>query len=253
MEYTCKSLSISDIHLTTKNCKATYLDSYLKKHKPEKLFIVGDFIDVWRMISNGIYTSQDQMNVIRRILSLARKGTKVYYITGNHDEFLRPLINDFPENFKQFGNITICNEYSYQGINGKKYLILHGDQYDFLVRHSIWITNKAYRFYSFLLTILHFFDNIRRKLKIKKRWSLSKTIKEQSKNFAKFINNFEKLITKDVKERKFDGVICGHIHKAEIKNINDIEYMNTGCWTEFPCTALIEDFDGNWNIEIVKE
>jgi len=242
-----KTIFISDVHLGTKDCKADYLDNFLKNNSCETLYLVGDIIDAWKIQQNKMKWKQSHTDVIRRILKLAKKGTQVIYVAGNHDEFLRPMI-PYAANF---GNVQICNQITHTGIDGKKYLVVHGDLFDGITRLAPWISFLGDRAYDIILNINSRFNWMRHRLGFG-YWSLSKWLKHRVKKAIDFIFMFEKTITAYAKKRGFDGVICGHIHHAEIKTIDDIIYMNDGDWVE-SLTSLVEHHDGTWEIVTWKE
>jgi UDP-2,3-diacylglucosamine pyrophosphatase LpxH len=242
-----KTIFISDVHLGTKDCKAVYLDNFLKNNSCETLYLVGDIIDAWKIQQNKMKWKQSHTDVIRRILKLAKKGTQVIYVAGNHDEFLRPMI----PYAASFGNVKICNQITHTGIDGKKYLVVHGDLFDGITRLAPWISFLGDRAYDIILNINSRFNWMRHRLGFG-YWSLSKWLKHRVKKAIDFIFMFEKTITAYAKKRGFDGVICGHIHHAEIKTIDDIIYMNDGDWVE-SLTSLVEHHDGTWEIITWKE
>ena len=242
-----KTIFISDVHLGTKDCKADYLDNFLKNNSCETLYLVGDIIDAWKIQQNKMKWKQSHTDVIRRILKLAKKGTQVIYVAGNHDEFLRPMI----PYAASFGNVKICNQITHTGIDGKKYLVVHGDLFDGITRLAPWISFLGDRAYDIILNINSRFNWMRHRLGFG-YWSLSKWLKHRVKKAIDFIFMFEKTITAYAKKRGFDGVICGHIHHAEIKTIDDIIYMNDGDWVE-SLTSLVEHHDGTWEIVTWKE
>lgn len=209
-----EALFISDVHLGSRGSRANELLEVLKKYEPEYLFIVGDFIDGW-LLKKRNYWTQDFTNVIRKILSFSKKGTKVVYIVGNHDDFLR---NYIPLNYDQ--NITIVDEYEWRG-----YLITHGDLYDGVVSMK-WLAKLGSVGYELAITI----DRLLRKLGYKK--SLSKWAKNKVKDAVKFITDFEDQLAFQARKRNLQGVICGHIHKPENKLIDEIHYLNCGDWIE---------------------
>jgi UDP-2,3-diacylglucosamine pyrophosphatase LpxH len=237
-----RSIFISDIHLGTKSCKAEALINFLQKNSCDTLYLVGDIIDGWRIQQNKWYWKQSHTNVIRNILKYSKHNTNVIYIAGNHDEFLRPLIS-YNVNF---GKIQLVNQYDHIGIDGKKYLVIHGDLFDGITRLAPWISFFGDKAYDLILSLNNKFNWIRRKLGFG-YWSLSKYLKHKVKKAVDFIFQFEQNLASYCKKRGYDGVICGHIHHAEIKNIDDIKYMNTGDWVE-SLTALVEDYDGTWHI-----
>jgi UDP-2,3-diacylglucosamine pyrophosphatase LpxH len=242
-----RTIFISDVHLGTKDCKAEQLDNFLKYNTSDTLYLVGDIIDAWKIQQNRMKWKQSHTNVIRRILKFAKKGTKVIYVAGNHDEFLRPMI-PYAANF---GNVQICNQIVHQGIDGKKYLVVHGDLFDGITRLAPWISFLGDRAYDFVLNLNSRFNWMRHRLGFG-YWSLSKWLKHKVKRAVDFMFMFEKTITDYAKKRGFDGVICGHIHHAEIKDINGIVYMNDGDWVE-SLTALVEHHDGTWEIVTWQE
>jgi UDP-2,3-diacylglucosamine pyrophosphatase LpxH len=209
-----EALFISDVHLGSKGSNAAALLETLKAYQPEKLFIVGDFIDGW-LLKRRHYWTQDYTNVIRKILSYSKKGTQVIIIPGNHDEFLRHYTpTDFGE------NILIVDEFEWNG-----YLITHGDLYDGIVQLK-WLGVLGSIGYELALTI----DRFIKRLGYKR--SLSKWAKDTVKDAVKFITSFETQLAYQAKKRGLTGVICGHIHKPENRMIDDIHYLNCGDWIE---------------------
>ena len=236
-----KSIFISDIHLGTRGCQAGALCDFLKNNTCENLFLVGDILDGWRLRKRW-YFPQTHANVIRRILTSAKHGTKVYYILGNHDEGLRQFLKfDI-----SFGRIKIINRYDYQAINGKKYLVIHCDFFDVLMRDKKWIMHIGDTLYDAMIWINIQFNVVRGFLGMP-YWSLSKWLKHNAKEAVKFINRYEEYVAEYCEAKGYDGVICGHIHHAEIKRIGNIEYMNDGDWVE-SATALLEHEDGTFEI-----
>lgn len=209
-----EALFISDVHIGSKGCNAKEVLETLKQFEPEYLFIVGDFIDGW-LLKRRHYWTQDYTNLIRKILSYSKKGTKVVYITGNHDEFLR---NYVPIMFDT--NIAIVDEYKW-----KEYFIVHGDAYDGIVSMR-WLGMLGSVGYEIAIKT----DRLIKRLGYK--WSLSKWAKDKVKNAVKFITSFEDQLVFQAKKRNCKGVICGHIHKPEDKVIDGIHYLNCGDWIE---------------------
>lgn len=242
-----KTIFISDVHLGTKDCKAEYLNNFLKHNSCESLYLVGDIIDAWKIQQNRMKWKQSHTDVIRRILKFAKKGNKVIYVAGNHDEFLRPMI----PYAASFGNVQICNQITHVGVDGKKYLVVHGDLFDGITRLAPWLSFLGDRAYEFILNLNGRFNWVRHRLGFG-YWSLSKWLKHKVKSAIDFMFMFEKTITTYAKKRGFDGVICGHIHHAEIKDIDGIIYMNDGDWVE-SLTALVEHHDGTWEIVTWQE
>lgn len=236
-----KSIFISDIHLGTKFSKTDMLLDFLRQYESEELYLVGDIIDGWA-IKRKFYWPQSHSDVIQKILRKSRKGTKVYYILGNHDEFIRsfePLV---------LGNcLHVINQKSYNAINGKSYLIMHGDFFDSITMTKKWLALLGDKGYDLLLHVNNIINFFKQKFNIKNRWSLSKYVKQNIKKSVNFITDFENILSRHAKINNYNGIICGHIHKAEIRTINGIEYLNCGDWVE-SCTALVEHFDGSWEV-----
>lgn len=237
-----KSIFISDIHLGTKDCKADLLLNFLTHNSCEHLYLVGDIIDGWKVQRNKLKWKNSHTRVLRKVLGFLKSGTRITYVAGNHDEFLRLLI---PHKVS-FGNIEIVNQATHQGVDGKKYLVTHGDFFDGVVRLHKWLSFLGDRAYDTVLSFNSKFNWFRHKLGFG-YWSLSKYLKVKVKRAFDFISKFEITLSEYCKKRNFDGVICGHIHHAEIKEINGVKYMNDGDWVE-SCTALVEHMDGTWEI-----
>ena len=237
-----KSIFISDLHLGTRGCQADALCEFLKNNTCDNLFLVGDILDGWRLKKRW-YFPQSHTNVIRRILTSAKRNTKVYYILGNHDEMLRPFLKfDI-----SFGRIKILNRYDYVGVDGKKYLVIHGDAFDTLMKKNRkWIMHMGDALYDFMIWFNRHFNKVRGLFGLK-YWSLSKWLKSNAKQAVKFINRFEEYLGEYCENKGYDGIICGHIHHAEIKQIGRVTYMNDGDWVE-SATALLEHTDGTWEI-----
>lgn len=239
-----KSIFISDIHLGSKGCKADLLCDFLKHNVAENLYLVGDIIDGWRL-KRKFYWLQSHTNVVRRILTASKRETKVIYVIGNHDDVFRGLL---PFDMS-FGNIELVNQCRHVGINGKTYMVIHGDIFDGVLRTKLqWLYHLGDFLYNILLDINILVSKVRNWFGLP-HWSLSAYLKHKTKEAVSYLANFEELITEYCAKQKTDGVICGHIHHADIKTINGIEYMNDGDWVE-SCTALVEHYDGKW--EIIK-
>ena len=240
MDY--KTIFISDVHLGSRGCKAEQLNSFLKNNTATKLYLIGDIVDGWKIQQNKWAWQQAHSNVVRRILGHAKHGTEVVYIAGNHDEFLRPLI---PYQVS-FGRIKIANQVTHIGVDGLKYLVVHGDLFDGITRLAPWVSFLGDRAYDILISVNTQFNRVRKFFGFG-YWSLSQFLKQRVKRAVDFIFHFEHNLADYGRKRGFDGVICGHIHKPEIKDINGIKYMNDGDWVE-SCTALVEHHNGSWEI-----
>ena len=242
MNKTYRSIFISDVHLGTKDCQADRLNNFLKHNSCHTLYLVGDIIDAWKIQQNKLRWKQSHTNVVRRVLGHAKRGTRVVYVAGNHDEFLRPMI---PYGVS-FGQVEICNQIEHIGADGRHYLVVHGDLFDGITRLAPWLSFLGDRAYDFVLGLNSRFNWIRHRLGFG-YWSLSQFLKHKVKKAIDFMFKFEITISDYCKKRGFDGVICGHIHHAEIKQVNGITYMNDGDWVE-SCTALVEHHSGQWEI-----
>jgi len=240
----CRTIFISDVHLGTKGCKAELLNSFLKAHRCENLFLVGDIIDGWRISSTKWYWPSAHNRVVRQILRKSEKEkTNVFYVVGNHDEFLREYIAE--HNF-EMGNIKIVNEFRHETAKGENLWVIHGDAYDGITRHHRWVALAGDAGYNFLLWSNRWFNGIRRAFNLP-YWSLSKAIKHKVKKAVSYIFEYENTVARETAKRKLDGVVCGHIHHAEMKTINGIRYYNCGDWVQ-SCTAIVEDMAGNLDI-----
>ena len=237
-----RSIFISDIHLGTKDCKADLLCNFLKHNSANTIYLIGDIIDGWRIQSNNWKWKRSHTNVIRHILNHSKKGTKIVYVIGNHDEFLRPLL---PYRIT-LGKIEICNKFIHFGVDDKRYLVIHGDLFDGISTLAPWVGYLGDKAYDLLLYLNTQYNWIRHKCGFG-YWSFSKFLKHKVKGAVDFIFQFEKSLVDYCKRKKYDGVIAGHIHHAEIKDIDGVIYMNDGDWVE-SCTALVEHFDGTFEI-----
>jgi UDP-2,3-diacylglucosamine pyrophosphatase LpxH len=238
---TFRTLWISDVHLGTPGCKAAALADFLKQNECEHLYLVGDIIDGWALKSE-FYWPQEHSNVVRRILTKAKRGTKVTYVTGNHDEFLRKFVDTQLE----LGNIQVVNEAVHETADGRRLLVTHGDAFDVITRYHRWIALAGDAVYRATMQANELL-NRGRQLAGLGHWSLSAYAKKRVKTAVNIISNFEQSVAHECRRRKFDGVICGHIHHAEIRTIEKAAYYNCGDWVD-SCTALAEDFNGRISI-----
>ena len=230
-----RTIWISDVHLGTRGCKADYLLHFLKSTQSETLYLVGDIVDGWQL-RKGFVWSQAQSDVVRRVLKIAKKGTKVVYIPGNHDEGLRDYLD------VDLAGITVRGEAVHQTADGRKLLIIHGDQFDSVVLYAKWLAFLGDRSYQFLLRTNSFVNAVRSRLGLP-YWSLSAYLKFRVKNAVEFISRYEEAVCQAAAMRGADGVVCGHIHHAEIKQMGAVMYYNDGDGGE-SCSALVEHFDG---------
>lgn len=234
-----RSVFISDIHLGFKGCQADSLLHFLHSVETEYLFLVGDIVDFWAIMKNPTWP-QKHTNVIRSILGKAKHETKVIYVPGNHDDSMRDYVGH------KFGNVEIHRDYVHTTVDGRKLLVMHGDEFDLIVKNSRWLSNLGSYLYDKLLSLNHIVNGIRR-LFNSSYWSLAAYLKHKVKNAVDYIGNFEDALAHFAEERGVDGVVCGHIHHAEIRDINGILYCNDGDWVE-SCTSLIEYNDGQLEI-----
>lgn len=232
---TYRTIFISDVHLGSKGAKADYLAHFLKFNNCEKLYLVGDIIDGWRL-KKRIFWPQEHTNVVRRILTKSKRGTDVVYVTGNHDDFLRRYSG------VDFGNIELCDQADFITAKGEKLLVVHGDKYDSVIQTQKWLAILGDWSYETLVVANRYFNKIRQKFGMG-YWSLSSYLKQKVKSAVSFITAYEEAVIKDCKKAGYQGVICGHIHHPEIRQIEGIDYYNCGDWVE-SCTAIVETMEG---------
>ena len=237
-----RSIFISDVHLGTRDCKAELLCDFLKNNTANTIYLVGDIIDGWRIQQNKWFWKDTHTNVIRQILKHAKNGSRIVYVVGNHDEFLRPIL---PYKIS-FGEIDFVNKTTHIGADGKRYLVIHGDMFDGISKLAPWISYLGDKAYDLLLYLNTKYNWIRHKFGFG-YWSFSKYLKHKVKGAVDFIFQFEENLVGYCKRKHYAGVIAGHIHHAEIKEIDGIIYMNDGDWVE-SCSALVETLDGTFEI-----
>lgn len=236
-----RSIWISDVHLGFPGCQATLLLEFLHAIDCETLYLVGDIIDLWYM-RRRLYWPQAHNDVIRAVLGKARQGTRVIYVPGNHDELLRDHCGT------AFGNVHIVNTLVHTTANGRRFLVLHGDQFDSVVQCSPLLAVAGSVAYSGLLKLNLVVNYFRRRLGFP-HWSLAGFLKHRVKNAVQYISNFGDAVAHAARQDGLDGVICGHIHRAEISEMRGVTYCNCGDWVE-SCTALAEHPDGT--IELLR-
>ena len=238
-----RTLWISDVHLGTKDCSAHALLDFLKNHDAETIYLVGDIIDGWQL-SKRWYWPQSHNDVIQKLLRKARKGTRIIYIPGNHDEFIRGYLRHSP--FLGVGGIEIVDEAVHITANGKRMWVLHGDLFDGVVQNMKWLARLGDELYMFALKINRWLNNWRARLGFD-YWSLSQYLKSKVKNAVSYIDDFEHAVAAEAERRGCDAVLCGHIHRAQIRQIGEVTYLNSGDWVE-SLTAVAEDFEGGLSI-----
>ena len=236
-----RTIWISDVHLGTAGCKADFLLDFLKCTESDTLYLVGDIIDGWQLKKGWIWR-QSHNDVVQKILRKARKGTRVIYVPGNHDEFARGYVEH------AFGGIDVVYEATHITADGKRLLVTHGDLFDGVIQQAKWLAHLGDSLYTLILALNHWFNRVRVRLGFG-YWSLSQYLKHKVKNAVSFISDFEHALVNEARRRGFDGVVCGHIHKAEIRMIDGVLYCNDGDWVE-SLTALVEDHAGR--LEIVE-
>lgn len=234
-----RAIWISDLHLGAKSSRPDCLLDFFRHHQTEYLYLVGDMIDGWRLKKTWFW-DQLHNDVVQKTLRQARKGTVVKYVPGNHDQFVRDHIG------LKLGEIEICRTCEHTTADGRKLLILHGDEFDGIMTHARWLAVLGSGAYEASVFVNHWMNIVREKLGMS-YWSISAYLKHRVKNAMKFIESFEQAVSEEARRRGADGVICGHIHRAGIKDVNGITYYNTGDWVE-SCTALIEHFDGTMEL-----
>jgi UDP-2,3-diacylglucosamine pyrophosphatase LpxH len=230
-----RALFISDTHLGTRGCKAELLADFLRHNDCQTLYLVGDIIDGWQL-KKGWYWSESNSEVVRTILDKVQDGTRIVYVPGNHDEDFRDYCG------LTLGDIEVRRDAMHRTADGRVLLVTHGDQFDGIIAHARWLAHLGDWAYSTALVLNDAFNAVRCRLGFS-YWSVSAYLKHKVKKAASFISNFEETLAREARERGVDGVVCGHIHHAEMKEIDGVLYCNDGDWVE-SCTALTEDFRG---------
>jgi UDP-2,3-diacylglucosamine pyrophosphatase LpxH len=235
-----RTLFISDVHLGTRTAQAEMLLDFLKQHDAETIYLVGDIVDFWR-IRRGANWPQSHNEVLQKLLAKVRQGTRVVFIPGNHDEGLRPYAG------QRFGGIEIALSAVHEMADGRRYLVMHGDEFDVVARYARWLAFLGDRGYALTLAMNVPLNWVRRQLGLG-YWSLSAYLKYRVKSAVNVIGDFEGALSDEARRQAVHGVICGHIHHAASKHFGDIHYLNTGDWVE-SCTAIGETSSGE--IELI--
>ncbi len=238
-----RTLFLSDVHLGTRGCQAERLLDFLRWHRADTIYLVGDIVDGWQLKA-AWYWPQAHNDVVQKLLRAGRKGSRIVYIPGNHDEFLRSYYGT------HFGGIEVVETDIHVTADGRRFLVIHGDLFDVVIRHARWLALLGNTAYDFAIWLNTHFNRARRALGFS-YWSLSQWVKLKVKNAVNFIGDFEKTLANEARRHGTDGVICGHIHHAVIRREGALTYVNCGDWVE-SCTAVVEDFDGaltiiNWS------
>ena len=232
-----RSVFLSDIHLGTRACQAECLLDFLREYSAEQTYLIGDIVDFWAMRRGGIHWSAAQNTVVQKLLRRARHGERVVFIPGNHDEALRAYCGIV------FGEIEVVEEWVHEMADGRRFLLIHGDLFDQVTRHHRWVAVLGDKAYDLLVSLNHRLSWVRRKLGMAGYWSLAGYAKRKVKTALNFIFDFEESALHHARERGLDGVICGHIHWAQMREIDGLSYVNCGDWVD-SCTAIVEHFDG---------
>lgn len=234
-----RSVWISDLHLGTPGCQAKALLDFLKHVESDNLFLVGDIVDGWQL-RRSWYWPQAHNDVVQKLLRKARKGTRVIFIPGNHDEFARRYVGH------NFGGIDVAEEWIHETADGRKLWITHGDYFDGVIQCAKWLAHVGDSLYEFTLKLNRYLNSLRARMGLP-YWSLSKYLKLKVKRAVNFIGDFEAAVAREARRRGVQGVVCGHIHHAELREIDGITYANDGDWVE-SLTALAEHADGRLEV-----
>lgn len=234
-----RTIFISDVHLGMRNSQALALLDFLKEADAETYYLVGDIIDFWK-VQRGPHWPQSHNDVLQKLLRKSRKGARIVFIPGNHDDGLRDYCG------MSFGGIELRRDAIHESATGKKYLVLHGDEFDVVVRYARWLAFLGDRSYDVALA-LNIPLNFMRRMFGFDHWSLAQFLKRKVKTAVKFIGEYEEALAHEAKRREVDGLICGHIHHANDRMLGDIHYLNCGDWVE-SCTAIGETHDGRFEI-----
>ncbi len=230
-----RALFISDLHLGTPGCQADALLAFIKAHPSDYLYLVGDIVDGWQLRRRWYWPGLHN-DVVQKLLRRARKGCRVVFIAGNHDEFARGFVGH------QFGGIAVQEDAVHTTADGKSMWVTHGDQFDGVIQCAKWLAYLGDNLYEFTLRLNRHLNSWRARLGLP-YWSLSAYLKHRVKKAMMYVADFEKAVAHEAWRRGHDGVVCGHIHRAEIRDIDGVLYCNDGDWVE-SCSALIEHHDG---------
>ncbi len=234
-----RTIFISDIHLGTPGCQALALLDFLRTHPCDTLYLVGDIVDGWQLRRRW-YWPQAHNDVVQKLLRRVRKGCRVIYVPGNHDEFARDFVGH------HFGGIEVVQEAVHVTADGRSLWIIHGDYFDAVVQCAKWLAYLGDNLYELTLRMNRHLNSLRGRLGLP-YWSLSAFLKQKVKTALNYVTDFEVAVANEAKKRGHDGVLCGHIHRAEMRMINGVLYCNDGDWVESR-TALVEHYDGRLEI-----
>ena len=234
-----RTLWISDLHLGTPGCQAEALLDFLRHTECETLYLVGDIVDGWQLRRNW-YWPQAHNDVVQKLLRKARKGTRVIVIPGNHDEFARRYLH------LNFGGVTVAEDWVHETADGRKLWVIHGDLFDGVIQCAKWLAHVGDSLYEFTLRLNRHLNTLRARMGLP-YWSLSQYLKRRVKRAVSYVDDFENAVAREAKKRGLQGVVCGHIHHAELRDIGGTLYANDGDWVE-SLTALAEQADGTLQI-----
>ena len=230
-----RTIFISDLHLGTPGCQAGPLLDFLKAHPSDNLYLVGDIVDGWQLRRKW-YWPQAHNDVVQKLLKRARKGCRIVFVPGNHDEFARGFIGH------QFGGIEVVEEAVHTTADGRQLWVIHGDYFDAVVQCAKWLAYVGDNLYEFTLKLNRHLNSLRARMGLP-YWSLSAYLKQKVKSALNYVTDFEVAVANEARRRGHQGVVCGHIHRAEMREINGVLYCNDGDWVESR-TALVEHMDG---------
>ncbi len=239
-----RTLFISDVHLGMQAIRVEELLDFLSVHNADTVYIVGDLIDGWRLQKEWNWPASYDL-LANALLEKAQKGARIVYLAGNHDEFLRDYLGTY------FGGVEIVDRMIHVSADGKRYLVIHGDQFDVVVANAKWLAHIGDWAYNFALKINAPINWVRRRMGLS-YWSLSAWAKQKVKSAVSVMGRFEEALSLEARTSEVDGVICGHIHHAAMHNRFGIHYMNSGDWVE-SCTAIVEDYEGAFELIRWKE
>ena len=234
-----RTVWISDLHLGTPGCQAERLLDFLRRLECETLFLVGDIIDGWQL-KRQWYWPQAHNDVVQKLLRTARKGTRVIFIPGNHDEFARRYVQH------NFGGVEVVDDWIHETVDGRKLWVVHGDLFDGVIQCARWLAHVGDWAYELTLRLNRHQNSLRARLGLP-YWSLSRYLKLKVKRAVSYVGDFEQAVAREARRRGVHGVVCGHIHHAEIRDIDGVLYANDGDWVE-SLTALVEHPDGRLEI-----
>jgi UDP-2,3-diacylglucosamine pyrophosphatase LpxH len=232
-----RAVWISDVHLGARECQAARLAEFLTQIETPHLYLVGDILDAWKLRRRWYWPASHNA-VLARIMRMEQKGTQVILLPGNHDEFLRSYLG------MAFGNIKILDDCMHTLLDGRRLLVIHGDQFDEVIMHAKWLAFIGEHAYTTAIYINRAFNFVRRKLGFE-YWSLSAYLKQKVKSAV--VRDYREKLVRAARERKLDGVVCGHTHTPEISEHDGVIYLNDGDWVE-SCSALVEHLDGRLEI-----